>query len=153
MCAQRNNKNLRFTSSPKMHLLLGKGWASGESMLLLTAPVGESKLFIIQYTTQNLAGTYMLITARPVVLAGRSLCLTMPVCFRKMLWKKYNHRTLISWLAADSVALLRRQKSLRPVKKLGRYNYANYSSPSSASGPLSVSYDTCLFWEDVVKKI
>ena len=37
--------------------------------------------------------------------------------------------------------------------KLGRYVYANYSSPSSASGLLSVSKDTCLFWEDVVKKI
>ena len=107
----------------------------------------------IQYTTQNLAGTYMLITARPVVLAGCSLCLTMPVCFRKILWKKESHRTLISWLAAASVAPVRRQKSLRPVKKLGRYIYANYSSPSSASGPLSVSYDTCLFWEEVVKKI
>ena len=36
--------------------------------------------------------------------------------------------------------------------ELGRYIYANYGSPGSASGLLSVSYNTCMFWEDAVKK-
>ncbi len=45
-----------------------------------------------------------------------------------------------------------RRKSLRLVKKLSRYIYDNYSSSSRTSGPLSVSDDACMFWEDAVKK-
>ncbi len=68
--------------------------------------------------------------------------------------KPFDHNQLIasSFYGAGAEAKVTPPSQYCTCVKLGWYIYANNSLPSKARGVLSVSFDTCMFWEDAVKK-